>query len=462
MPTFVCLAYEDTTQLSIPVPVNVDCSEVDSSTGQFELKIPDTLKDKDFALLFYGENGLMSPEGYAGESGKAYLLHFDGDTTLNVTLQQDSNGALIGDVDQQSLIDGESANFVNYLNPDYIDQTYSRMEVIDVGRARKEQGLLIDDRPEDDNLKDTDGYNGDESYYYFWTYNDALPECRNPYDGSMVAGIWGDDNNNKDYMVETDADGNFTNYYYSVPSTRLTILPTKIPVWVSKVDEAGNPYDWETVQKLIANVKYAINEWNELFREVLGQDYGFVFMGMEPPLKGNTNPTPFTVEFKLSTFLPAQPGIVVVPSNVFDSNTYYIGRTYFNNGAMRNVTVKATYTVQTTEGTKTSTYYWLLGYGSALIAVRPSAVDNIKVVAHEFGHYLHFDHPFQLGMGDIPSIMNYDTNGTDTLSDFDKKIFKDVWGLLNTQYGIKTDSDFQTEVQKWFDDYAPAEIYQSL
>jgi hypothetical protein len=420
---------------TLDVPVREMTVKVEN--GTFSLPVEDGRK---YALFFFNATG--QPVGFVGDSDTPYVSNVSSNKTVNIHVaDSDGDGIIEADVeglepditDDSFAQDGDADGIPDAVDPDWLKEKFRKIKFLPVTTLR-EQGLLEDNRPENDELSDF-------HYYYYFMHGNVNPYVLWDESGKTTIAIYNLDNGDgtsTSYLWTSSETGLLGSGYVTVPVFEFHLQRILLPIFVSPAN-----LTFEELLTFKENIKTAIEEWNEAIQEGY-EGAGIVYLGVLPRIEDTIWITTNHSTEGTYEYAPIK-GAGMFAKASLSGNT--VGETE-SASIMEYLSDSFTITGILPDGTEQVMKYWLAaGIGSVSIFVED--VNNLHTIEHELGHYIGLDHPFAAGLGDLPSVMNYSGyNRTEYISDFDKWLVADVFSKYAT-YGVDI-----SELKNFYIDYA--------
>lgn len=419
---------------TLDVPVREMTVKVEN--GTFSLPV----EDGRYALFFFDATG--QPVGFVGDGDTPYVFDINGNATVNIYVaDSDGDGVIEADVeglepditDDSFAQDNDTDGIPDAVDPDWLKEKFRKIKFLPVTTLR-EQGLLEDNRPENDELSWF-------HYYYYFMNNNVNPYVLWNADGSSIIAIYNFDNGDgtfTSYLRTSNETGFLGSGYVNVPVFEFHIQEILLPVFVSPAN-----LTFEELLTFRKNIKTAIEEWNKAIQEGY-EGAGIIYLGVLPRIEEtiwittnqNTEGTYQYAPIKgAGIFAKASLSGSVVGETSSASTKEYLSDPF-------------TITGTKSDGTEQVMKYWL-ATSIASVSILIENINDLHTIEHELGHYIGLDHPFTGGLGDLPSVMNYyGYNRTEYISDFDRWLVTDVFSKYAT-YGVDID-----ELKNFYIDYA--------
>jgi hypothetical protein len=409
---FISAIYWDK-QVNGTVNVPVRENTVKVNNGTFSLPV----EDGKYALFLFDKN--YQPIGFVGESDKPYVFNITENKEVTVYLDdKDNDNVTEADIeginpdlaDDSFSGDSDNDGIPDAVDPDFLSQFF-KVKLLPVYKMENE-------------LTDDNGNFAKEVYYYYDFSKEVTPNRV----GSSFEALWEDDNGNR-YLKATDEEGSGTGEKTDIPFFKFHFRWIQAPVFLNPYDPEKGRLSFEEIAKFKKNILEAIREWNEGMIEGYGEGAGLVYLGVVPEEKISIS----TVLPDLNanyTYAPISYGVYYEKYDFTDrGRTSIIAKLDWEmrNPMILNVTLD--------NGTqRTMKYENRIKSNAYVIGIKD--ITDSTAIAHELGHYIGLEHPFEYNYGDTASVMNYyQYNMTEAVSDFDKELIKTVWGYFK-DYGV--------------------------
>jgi hypothetical protein len=409
---FISAIYWDK-QVNGTVNVPVRENTVKVNNGTFSLPV----EDGKYALFLFDKN--YQPIGFVGESDKPYVFNITENKEVTVYLDdKDNDNVTEADIeginpdlaDDSFSGDSDNDGIPDAVDPDFLSQFF-KVKLLPVYKMENE-------------LTDDNGNFEKEVYYYYDFSKEATPNRV----GSSFEALWEDDDGNR-YLKATDEEGSETGEKTDIPFFKFHFRWIQAPVFLNPYDPEKGRLSFEEIAKFKKNILEAIREWNEGMIEGYGEGAGLVYLGVVPEEKISIS----TVLPDLNanyTYAPISYGVYYEKYDFTDrGRTSIIAKLDWEmrNPMILNVTLD--------NGTqRTMKYENRIKSNAYVIGIKD--ITDSTAIAHELGHYIGLEHPFEYNYGDTASVMNYyQYNMTEAVSDFDKELIKTVWGYFK-DYGV--------------------------